>query len=455
MQSRLFPKWLLGFGAVFTHIAGSATAGVPEGFELNVLMEDERLYSVGGLLARDDGNLFVNGYPDLWNMDLTASSITPVFTRPSPWGTGMIVRSTHGDYGDFIYFADHNTGNAKGDGQLFRMDPTSLSVTLVATGTVGRTIGDPLGLTFSPDGLFVMDFQGASNQVPLLYSRKATGEQLNYFEDAAQWTTDTSPNYLLHSPGANGYPAGFFVSDGEADVIWRVAPSTPPTLGVFTSGELGSLGGMRWGLGGSFGTDLYVLAVEQQKILRIAADGTASEFASELPLTPELALGDIEFSADGRRLFVGSGTTVLEIVADEIALKPDADFDADGDVDGNDFLSWQKGLGTTEPGRADGDANNDLQVDGGDLAIWSEQFGRTPSPEATIVPEPRSSTIVFLALGVFLILPPRKPRHTTDFDLTTRSTGAKSTGRLRGYSDLSLQVAMMAAHQADGTLMRE
>jgi len=52
------------------------------------------------------------------------------------------------------------------------------------------------------------------------------------------------------------------------------------------------------------------------------------------------------------------------------------DYDADGDVDGGDFLTWQRALGSlVEPpgGGADGDGNG--QVEGADLPPWQENFG--------------------------------------------------------------------------------
>jgi hypothetical protein len=55
-----------------------------------------------------------------------------------------------------------------------------------------------------------------------------------------------------------------------------------------------------------------------------------------------------------------------------------ADFDANGDVDGSDFLAWQRGFGILSPNatKPNGDADNDLDVDGNDLAIWKNQFGQ-------------------------------------------------------------------------------
>jgi hypothetical protein len=57
------------------------------------------------------------------------------------------------------------------------------------------------------------------------------------------------------------------------------------------------------------------------------------------------------------------------------ATPPDADFDGDGDVDGRDFLAWQRGYGKPAATPADGDADNDKDVDGNDLGIWQDQYG--------------------------------------------------------------------------------
>jgi hypothetical protein len=62
-----------------------------------------------------------------------------------------------------------------------------------------------------------------------------------------------------------------------------------------------------------------------------------------------------------------------------------ADFDGDGDVDGRDFLTWQRGYGmTTGATLAHGDSNADGDVDGDDLATWQETYGQPVEPFAEI-----------------------------------------------------------------------
>ena len=68
----------------------------------------------------------------------------------------------------------------------------------------------------------------------------------------------------------------------------------------------------------------------------------------------------------------------LNKVAPVIVVLNGPDFDDDGDVDGFDFLSWQRGFGMVDVAiAADGDSNNDNNVDGVDFADWSAEFGST------------------------------------------------------------------------------
>jgi CSLREA domain-containing protein len=53
------------------------------------------------------------------------------------------------------------------------------------------------------------------------------------------------------------------------------------------------------------------------------------------------------------------------------------DFDGDGDVDGRDFLTWQRGVGTTPADKADGDATGNNVVDSQDLAVWQATYGQS------------------------------------------------------------------------------
>jgi hypothetical protein len=68
----------------------------------------------------------------------------------------------------------------------------------------------------------------------------------------------------------------------------------------------------------------------------------------------------------------------------ELVIQPPvarADFDGDGDVDGADFLRWQRGLGTYVAAKHEGgDADFDGDVLGDDLTIWRSGYGEAAVP---------------------------------------------------------------------------
>jgi hypothetical protein len=98
-------------------------------------------------------------------------------------------------------------------------------------------------------------------------------------------------------------------------------------------------------------------------------------------------------------------TGELSVVAAVIAVN--ADFDGDGDVDGRDFLIWQRGFGG--PGStATGDANSDGNVDGTDLEIWQAQYGSVPEFTATNVAIPEPSSVLLFSAALSLLAGTRK-----------------------------------------------
>ena len=78
------------------------------------------------------------------------------------------------------------------------------------------------------------------------------------------------------------------------------------------------------------------------------------------------------------------------------------DYDDDGDVDGADFLLWQRTLGSTTNLAADGSGNN--IVDGPDLTIWRNNYGAPAVPVAASVPEPAGVLLATLMVGASVLL---------------------------------------------------
>lgn len=86
-----------------------------------------------------------------------------------------------------------------------------------------------------------------------------------------------------------------------------------------------------------------------------------------------------------------------------------ADFDGDLTIDGRDFLTWQRGVGTGGE-LAEGDANRDGVVDGNDLLFWTARYGSASGGElnAVVVPEPVSVTLIVGLAGGWLLVRRRR-----------------------------------------------
>lgn len=76
------------------------------------------------------------------------------------------------------------------------------------------------------------------------------------------------------------------------------------------------------------------------------------------------------------------------------------DFDADGDVDGADFVAWQTNFPKETGGTlAQGDADADGDVDGADFVVWQTNFPFPAGAGAAPVPEPSA-----FVLGIAAVL---------------------------------------------------
>ena len=86
--------------------------------------------------------------------------------------------------------------------------------------------------------------------------------------------------------------------------------------------------------------------------------------------------------------------------------------DSDPDVDGNDFLAWQRGNGLSGVGAALGDFSGDSAVDDYDLWLWTQNYSATSAAISSAtslgVPEPSTAGLLLLACGGWLATHHRK-----------------------------------------------
>ncbi|BBO30969.1 esterase-like activity of phytase family protein [Lacipirellula parvula] len=140
-----------------------------------------------------------------------------------------------------------------------------------------------------------------------------------------------------------------------------------------------------------------------------AIDAGLGQNMEGLTLGPRLPNGDwsligVVDNGDG-----SSGNTLVAFTAH---LVPSADFNADGAIDGADFLQWQRGAGlAANATHQEGDANLDGKIDAADLNIWKAAFGGAAASAVQPIPEPVAATLAIIAIAA---IHPRikKPRSS-------------------------------------------
>jgi hypothetical protein len=93
--------------------------------------------------------------------------------------------------------------------------------------------------------------------------------------------------------------------------------------------------------------------------------GTSTSFNGNWGVFPDLGLDKLLISDRNRGL----------IIVNAMGVEPTADFNSDVNVDGADFLAWQRNLGAASAALAQGDGNRDRTVNRLDLALWRTHFG--------------------------------------------------------------------------------
>jgi hypothetical protein len=118
-----------------------------------------------------------------------------------------------------------------------------------------------------------------------------------------------------------------------------------------------------------------------------------------------------------------------------------ADFDSDLDMDGIDFLAWQRGFNQSPATIAEGDATADGAVDGQDLQHWQEGFGAITSVSSQVVALTVPESISSHASG--LVSPAAAVPSLLGLNLSglpassDHSVSPGTTGRLSRFGDSS------------------
>jgi GH35 family endo-1,4-beta-xylanase len=192
----------------------------------------------------------------------------------------------------------------------------------------------------------------------------------------------------------SGSPSGTAVADTLEDTL-RMAFGSANATGfnmwgfwpqaMWNQATFGALVDSNWNLTAA-GQRYEQLMAEWDTELTLTADESgAIEFRG--------FYGDYEVTIGGEtHLFtLAKGQTEYELI---VGLP--ADFDGDGEVDGEDLLAWQNSFG----GAVGGDADGDGDADGNDFLSWQGQVNSSLGSGAASVPEPTCGALAaILALG--------------------------------------------------------
>ena len=170
----------------------------------------------------------------------------------------------------------------------------------------------------------------------------------------------------------------------------------------------------------------------------LADNGGPTQTHALLPGSPAIDAGDPriqqflnEYDQRGEPfLRVADGDLPDDLVIDmgayEAQSPPSADFDSDNDVDGSDFLAWQRGYGiTTGATKPQGNSDDDEDVDNSDLAAWEVSVGNDIVPLASSLS----------AVSAQPIASPWQPGVASTTQDPTLELGTELRGAARSASD--------------------
>lgn len=165
--------------------------------------------------------------------------------------------------------------------------------------------------------------------------------------------------------------------------------------------------------GGKYGTSSYL---GSSPTTLLANASTANDTWLNRSLTHTAPAGSVEarlvlvFSQPG---LDGGALHIDDVDFLNLDLEFNADANGDGDVDGADFLTWQRNVGRNDATSvASGDYNYDGIVDGDDFAVWLNNYGGNSalSASATQVPEPSSALLAIAFMPVLMTHQAARPR---------------------------------------------
>ena len=298
---------------------------VPEGFEsFDIIGAGEighisgmALHPVtGDLYVSDIGDPAVAGDEAIHRVDPQTGTVTTILNGLPLGSPGRMVFSDgRAPFGSDLILADWNTEEdaACCGGRIFRINVDDGTYSVVSTGSPNLTTGDPFGVALAdagfPGSVYVQDFQGASMQTPRLLRIDPDGTTHDALVDPVQWSLVPTPRHIVIGEGDYH---GIYALDSAPGNVWHIDADF--NLTSFASGPaLGNTPATaRFGLGGAFGSELYVLGASTDELKTIAPDGTISVFGT---IDDADGFADMVFAPGCGTLYVGTLDRIIAIRA--------------------------------------------------------------------------------------------------------------------------------------------
>ena len=350
--------------------------------EVTVRSSSDAATAINGIAPVGDGTAYVVSLDArLYHVDLSdfsSSVLIEGLPLSAPGGAGFVELHPWLDDGLLIVDWNSEDDGVCCDGRTWLMDVDTLDFKTLAEGTPDAIVGDPVGVAVAPGGdwgddVFVIDFQGAAVDPPVLFRIGEKGPA-SFLQDGDLWATNDQPTDLAFDV-AGDYGGDLFVieslSGGDPEKIARVTPDA--LWDVFLQdAALGDPRGIAFGGGGDFGDDMYVLFEQplgNGVIHRISPDAEA-EFVVDGLCDGNLGgLWSLRYDPSLDALLAGTGDAMHVVSFGDAGCYPDCN--ADGVLNILDFVCFQAAF---LDGAIEADCNRDCVFSILDFVCFQSRF---------------------------------------------------------------------------------